>query len=61
MKLSSVLRSVTKLAPRQRTFSGIQPTGTLHLGNYFGAVEQWVNEIQSVKSNLVQGKFIKGY
>jgi len=54
MKLSSVLRSVTKLAPRQRTFSGIQPTGTLHLGNYFGAVEQWVNEIQSVKSNLVQ-------
>ena len=50
MRLSSVLRSVTKLVPRQRTFSGIQPTGTLHLGNYFGAVEQWVNEIQSVKS-----------
>ena len=21
-----------------RVFSGIQPTGTLHLGNYFGAV-----------------------
>ena len=23
-------------------FSGIQPTGTLHLGNYFGAVKNWV-------------------
>lgn len=22
--------------------SGIQPTGTLHLGNYFGAIENWV-------------------
>lgn len=25
-----------------RIFSGIQPTGVLHLGNYFGAVKQWV-------------------
>jgi len=25
-----------------RVFSGIQPTGTLHLGNYFGAVKHWV-------------------
>jgi len=24
-----------------RVFSGIQPTGTLHLGNYFGAVRNW--------------------
>lgn len=24
-------------------FSGIQPTGVLHLGNYFGAVRQWVS------------------
>lgn len=23
-------------------FSGIQPTGTLHVGNYFGAVRNWV-------------------
>ena len=27
----------------KRTFSGIQPTGALHLGNYFGAVKQWVD------------------
>ena len=25
-----------------RIFSGIQPTGSLHLGNYFGAIKQWV-------------------
>jgi tryptophanyl-tRNA synthetase len=25
----------------QRVFSGIQPTGTLHIGNYFGAVRRW--------------------
>lgn len=24
-------------------FSGIQPTGNLHLGNYLGAISQWVN------------------
>ncbi len=25
-----------------RVFSGIQPTGTLHLGNYLGAIRNWV-------------------
>lgn len=25
-----------------RIFSGIQPTGTVHLGNYFGALANWV-------------------
>ncbi len=24
-------------------FSGIQPTGNLHLGNYLGAIKQWIN------------------
>lgn len=27
---------------RQRVFSGVQPTGTLHLGNYLGAIRNWV-------------------
>ena len=27
---------------RTRVFSGIQPSGELHLGNYFGAVQNWV-------------------
>lgn len=26
----------------QRVFSGIQPTGQLHIGNYLGAVQNWV-------------------
>ena len=27
---------------RKRVVSGIQPTGNLHLGNYLGAIRQWV-------------------
>ena len=27
---------------KQRIMSGIGPTGTLHLGNYFRALENWV-------------------
>jgi tryptophanyl-tRNA synthetase len=27
---------------KQRIFSGIQPSGTLHIGNYLGAVKNWV-------------------
>ncbi|NTW15686.1 MAG: tryptophan--tRNA ligase [Candidatus Moranbacteria bacterium] len=27
---------------KQRIFSGIQPSGNLHIGNYLGAVRQWV-------------------
>jgi tryptophanyl-tRNA synthetase len=29
-------------APRNVVFSGIQPTGVPHLGNYLGALRQWV-------------------
>ena len=25
-----------------RLFSGVQPSGRLHLGNYFGAIKQWI-------------------
>ena len=25
-----------------RVFSGIQPTGVIHIGNYVGALRQWV-------------------
>ena len=30
---------------KQRVFSGVQPTGNLHLGNYLGAIRNWI-EIQ---------------
>jgi tryptophanyl-tRNA synthetase len=29
-------------APRETIFSGIQPSGELHLGNYLGAIRNWV-------------------
>ncbi|MGH2506458.1 MAG: tryptophan--tRNA ligase [Ktedonobacteraceae bacterium] len=29
-------------ALRKRIFSGIQPTGNIHLGNYLGAIRNWV-------------------
>ena len=28
---------------KQTIFSGIQPTGSLHLGNYIGAIRQWLD------------------
>jgi tryptophanyl-tRNA synthetase len=34
---------------KQTIFSGIQPTGNLHIGNYIGAIKQWVNLQESQK------------
>jgi len=34
------------LAFKERVFSGVQPTGSLHLGNYLGAIKRFV-ELQS--------------
>ena len=33
---------MTGRAPRPRLFSGLQPTGKLHVGNYVGALRWWV-------------------
>jgi tryptophanyl-tRNA synthetase len=30
-------------AVKKRVLSGVQPTGALHLGNYLGAIRQWVS------------------
>ncbi len=37
---------------KKRVFSGIQPTGSLHLGNYLGAIKHWV-EGQDTKENYI--------
>lgn len=34
--------SPPKKQQRTRVLSGVQPTGSLHLGNYLGAIRQWV-------------------
>ena len=33
---------MTAKTPTKRVFSGMQPTGSLHLGNYLGAMLQWI-------------------
>jgi tryptophanyl-tRNA synthetase len=35
-------KSTNKGPKIRRILSGVQPTGSLHLGNYFGAIQQWV-------------------
>lgn len=36
---------------KKRIFSGIQPSGNLHIGNYVGAIQNWVNS-QSEYDNI---------
>lgn len=36
---------------KKRVFSGIQPSGEMHIGNYFGAIQVWVAE-QENKENI---------
>ncbi|XP_066156005.1 tryptophan--tRNA ligase, mitochondrial [Euwallacea fornicatus] len=35
-----------------KIFSGIQPTGSIHLGNYLGAISQWI-KLQDQNENLI--------
>jgi tryptophanyl-tRNA synthetase len=37
---------------KKRVLSGIQPTGSLHLGNYLGAIRQWVDG-QDQRENFI--------
>lgn len=37
---------------KQRVLSGIQPTGDLHLGNYLGAIRNWVDMQQDYEAFL---------
>ena len=41
----------TREAGKRRVFSGIQPSGDVHLGNYLGAIKGWVQR-QSEKENF---------
>ena len=40
--MNSLDPSSSPFAPVQRILSGVQPTGNLHLGNYLGAIRNWV-------------------
>jgi len=37
---------------KKRVLSGIQPTGSLHLGNYLGAIKHWVDR-QHARENFI--------
>ncbi len=36
------MTTTNKTVPANRVFSGMQPTGSLHLGNYLGAMINWI-------------------
>ena len=42
----------------KKIFSGVQPTGNLHLGNYLGAIKNFVrlnNENENKSNHIVDG------
>lgn len=45
------------MSSRKRIFSGIRPSGDLHIGNYLGAIKQWLKlqDDHSVESGMVFG------
>ena len=42
------------MAFKQRVFSGVQPTGNLHLGNYLGAIKKFVALQQHLRLHLLR-------
>lgn len=38
----NILKKTPTMEQKKRVLSGIQPTGHMHFGNYFGAVKNWV-------------------
>ena len=41
---------LTNNEPKKRMFSGIQPSGDLHLGNYLGAIKNWVDNAEKYET-----------
>ena len=47
--MSEIIQT-TPEAPKKRMFSGIQPSGDLHLGNYLGAIKNWVDNAEKYET-----------
>jgi tryptophanyl-tRNA synthetase len=45
----------TDSSRKKRVFSGVQPTGKLHIGNYLGAISAWAGRQDIFESVLSQG------
>ncbi|MEO8973920.1 MAG: tryptophan--tRNA ligase [Ktedonobacteraceae bacterium] len=39
---ANTAQTETEVPVKKRVFSGVQPTGNIHLGNYLGAIRNWV-------------------
>ncbi|KAL2719632.1 hypothetical protein V1478_011094 [Vespula squamosa] len=50
--IRSFSRKSVKTEYSRRIFSGIQPTGNVHLGNYLGAIQKWV-ELQNSEKIVI--------
>ena len=57
-EVSTATESPKKVKTR-RVLSGVQPTGSLHLGNYLGAIRQWVDFQNEPDSIGEEGNLIK--
>jgi tryptophanyl-tRNA synthetase len=52
--MSQAAAVTSAVAPsRVRVFSGIQPSGELHIGNYLGAVRTWGQQVRDQKEDLM--------
>jgi len=55
-RTKNLVRSIlvmTENVARPRVFSGIQPSGELHIGNYLGAVRTWKRQVEEQKEELI--------
>jgi len=48
--MSDIILTNTPAEPKKRMFSGIQPSGDLHLGNYLGAIKNWVDNAEKYET-----------
>ena len=44
------------MAFKEQVFSGVQPTGNLHLGNYLGAIVKFVELQKTPRLHLLRGR-----
>jgi len=51
---SEAAAPVARRTLTRRILSGVQPTGSIHLGNYLGAIKQWVDLQDSLSVPLVR-------
>ena len=49
------------MAIEKRVLSGVQPTGRLTLGNYLGAIQQWVQHQYTYDSFILHRRFACNY